>query len=380
MYTGERLMRVAVLIILFWSMPATGQDRVWTDVVRETPYWMSQGVYQNIITIRRWVLAGSGFCGAPDRHILYDRRGRFLGYITDGGDRDETQQRLNRVRAEWAGSGHSDQWVAGGPNAPGYPFALSCDQPHVDLAASIRRYLGKDPDDGIWGTWDDLVIGSETKRVSLHEALRHIYAVRIAQQRLDLPDELPLYLAGKLLIESGAQSRAHSRADARGIMQLSPGVLDDCGIAAHNHWHRMAQIDCALRLLNQNARLLRPAFEARFDGLTEHKRKRLFTLLLVQAYHGGAARVRLLLEDEQLARPAAYFASHHTAYSAGDIAFGMIFHNLGRNRLGLASLYYIADVEIAVAALCRQAAFATETACQNIMTESRDTPVMDSIR
>ena len=40
-------------------------------------------------------------------------------------------------------------------------------------------------------------------------------------------------------------------------------------------------------------------------------------------------------------------------FSAGDIAFGMIFHNLGRDRLGLASLYYVADVQVASDALCR---------------------------
>ncbi|HBC32979.1 MAG TPA: hypothetical protein DC045_01345, partial [Marinobacter adhaerens] len=108
---------------------------------------------------------------------------------------------------------------------------------------------------------------------------------------------LPRYLAGQILIESGAQARAHSRANARGILQLSPAALSDCQIAPNNFWHRLAQIDCALRLMNQNARNLAPVFEQRFGHLPEAKRDRLFTLLLVQAYHGGAGRVQALLDD-----------------------------------------------------------------------------------
>ena len=72
---------------------------------------------------------------------------------------------------------------------------------------------------------------------------------------------------------------------------------------------------------------------------------------LIQAYHGGATRVRRLLDDEDLNGPARYFARNHERFSAGDIAFGMIFHNLGRDRLGLASLYYVADVELAAQAV-----------------------------
>ena len=34
----------------------------WTAIVRASPYWVSQGVYQNILTIRRWVLKESGYC------------------------------------------------------------------------------------------------------------------------------------------------------------------------------------------------------------------------------------------------------------------------------------------------------------------------------
>jgi hypothetical protein len=64
--------------------------------------------------------------------------------------------------------------------------------------------------------------------------------------------------------------------------------------------------------------------------------------------------VRALLVDESLNAPARYFAAHHERFSAGDIALGMIFHNLGRNRLGFASLYYVTDVSIATQAVCER--------------------------
>ncbi|WP_404366614.1 hypothetical protein [Marinobacter sp.] len=336
----------------------------WTDIVRETPYWISQGVYSNMLTIRRWVLQESGYCSKPDRHILFDLRGEFLGYVDDGSSREGTQARLNTTRASLAERGKAGNWTPGDEATLGYPFALSCDQPHVQLDEAIARYLGMLPGDLIWGTWDDLTLGNADSPRPLHEALLQVYRTRQRQQRLNLPEELPRYLAGQVLIESGARPRAHSAAGARGILQLLPGVLNDCGVAQSNHWHRMAQIDCALKLMNQNARNLRPVFEERFGALPEKKRDRLFTLLLIQAYHGGAGRVESLLADQTLARPARYFASHHEQFTAGDIAFGLIFHNLGRGRFGLASLYYVADVQLATEALCSTSKLKNSDFCQ----------------
>lgn len=115
--------------------------------------------------------------------------------------------------------------------------------------------------------------------------------------------------------------------------------------------------------MHQNARNLQPVFEARFGHLPESKRNALFVLMLAQAYHGGAGRVQALLDDETLAKPAEYFAANHERFTAGDIAFGMVFHNLGRNRLGLASLYYVADVQLATEALCQMAKLESTEFC-----------------
>ncbi|MFC7294709.1 transglycosylase SLT domain-containing protein [Marinobacter aromaticivorans] len=325
----------------------------WTAIVRNSPYWASQGVYRNILTIRRWVLKESGYCSNPDRHILFDMRGQFLGWISDGADRATTQKRLNDTRQSLHTKGLTEEWVAGDAHTKGYPFALACNQPHVNLDLAVARYLGTREQDRVWGAWDDLSFATREQPGSLHGALMYIVQRRSEQNRFALPAVLPRYLAGQILIESGGQARAHSRANAKGILQLSPPALKDCQIKPQNYWHRLAQIDCALRLMHQNARNLQPAFDERFGHLPENKRNELFVLLLIQAYHGGASRVQALLEDETLAKPAEYFAANHERFTAGDIAFGMVFHNLGRDRLGLASLYYVADVQLATEALCK---------------------------
>ena len=346
------------------TTPNSGENSDWTRVVRTSPYWVSQGVFENILTIRRWVLKESGYCSRDDRHVLYDMRGRFLAWISDGDDREATQRRLNATRKSLYDNNKVEDWVPGETGQTGYPFALSCNQPHVNVDEAVARYLGTLPADRIWGAWDDLNFASSGSPGSLHDALMYVFNLRSKQNRLTLPQALPRYLAGQILIESAAQARAHSRANARGILQLSPAALSDCEITPDNFWHRLAQIDCALRLMNQNARNLAPVFQQRFGHLPEPKRDRLFTLLLVQAYHGGASRVQALLDDPVLAQPAEYFAANHERFTAGDIAFGLIFHNLGRDRLGLASLYYVADVQLATEALCRTAKLKSTEFCE----------------
>ncbi len=368
-YWNVRKLQIAVLMlagIMALNVRAGDTQAAtdeWTQIVRETPYWVSKGVYQNILTIREWVLKERGFCDKPDRHILFDLRGEFLSYIEDASTQEATQTRLNSTRASIAKRGDVERWSPGDSDSIGYPFALSCRQPHVDLPQSIDRYFGTRASDRLWGAWDDLDFASQAKPESLHSALLYVLDKRMEQGRLALPETLPQYLAGQILIESGGRANAHSRANAKGILQLSPSALSDCRIKPANYWHRLAQIDCALRLMQQNARNIQPAFEERFGHLPKAKRQSLFTLLLVQAYHGGAGRVVSLLNDPELSKPAIYFAREHDAYSAGDILFGLIFHNLGRDRFGLASLYYVADVELATKAVCQSGVQGIDSFC-----------------
>lgn len=325
----------------------------WQDVVRQSPYWVSRGVFDNLVTIRSWVLSGQSFCGNKDRHILFDRRATFLGFISNAEDGEATQELLNSRRAQLAAEGRVEAWVPGASGRIGYPFALSCDQPEADLSVSLARYTGQDESARLWGTWDGMRIGEPDKTVSLHEAIEQVYRYRKAQGRINMPEEVLSTLAGKVLIESGGRKGAHSAADARGIMQLSLSALRDCDLPERFHFHRMAQIDCALRLLDQNHRNFEPAFHAKFGHLPEEKAKLLYSMLLIQAYHGGVVRISRLFTDAELSGAARYFARHHEGFTAGDIALGLIFHNMGRNSLGFASLYYAVDVGIAQRRACQ---------------------------
>lgn len=325
----------------------------WQQVVRGSPYWVSQGVFANLTTIRRWVLMRESYCEQPGRHILFDHRARFLGYLDDDNTEVETQTSLNRLRKKLAADEVVDQWTPGAAGVAGYPFALSCNQPEAHLDIALARYTGREKSARLWGTWDGMRIGTPENTVSLHEAVAEVYRNRVAAGHITMPDDVLSTLAGKILIESGGRPDAHSAAGARGVLQLLPIALTDCGLQERHHFHRMAQIDCALRLLEQNHRNLKASFGAMYGHLPQDKRDALYAMLLLQAYHGGAARVGKLMTDPEQARAAEYFAKHHQRFSAGDIALGMIYHNLGRDRWGFASLYYVVDVGIAVQAACR---------------------------
>lgn len=333
------------------EQPQTLQD--WRTVVRQSPYWISQGVYDNLVDLRRWVLRGESYCARKDRHILFDRRATFLGYIDDSATVEATQKRLNSERKAMADAGTVDYWTPGANDQMGYPFALSCNQPHAQLEVALARYTGADPSARLWGTWDGMRVGSKTEPVSLHRAVTEVYNDRRQRNRISLPEEVLSTLAGKILIESGGRKNAHSAANARGVLQLSMSALNDCELDREFYFHRLAQIDCALRLLEQNHRNLEPVFEARFGHLPESKAAELYALLLLQAYHGGVGRVAALMADPETSAAAEYFARHHQRFSAGDIALGMVFHNLGRHQIGTASLYYVTDVGIAVRAVCQ---------------------------
>ncbi|MGE0621985.1 MAG: hypothetical protein AB7I04_00185 [Pseudomonadales bacterium] len=328
----------------------------WRDVVAATPYADSQGSYVNLITIRRWVLTGSGFCEEPDRHILFDRRMQFLGYLTDPGERAANQTRINDERRRLAAAGRVTAWMPGSEGKSGYPFVLSCHQPDAFLPELVARYLGEDETARLWGTWDGLEVGSEAAPVSLHAAMREVYRQRRDAQRIALPETVLSTLAGKVIIESGGVRGAQSVAGAVGIMQLSPAGLADCRLEEPFVLHRLAQIDCALYLLDQNHRNLAPVFDRRFGHLPAGKASDLYRMLLVQSYHTGIGRVISLLDDPALNAPARYFAAHEAQFSAGDMALGMVFHNLGREDLGFAALYYVADVAVAAAAVCGRVA------------------------
>ncbi|MGB5275764.1 MAG: hypothetical protein WBP02_01145, partial [Gammaproteobacteria bacterium] len=309
---------------------AASAERVdnWLDVVRQTPYWESQGVARNLITIRRWVLLSEGSCSKPQRHILFDRRGQFVGFIDSADNTEATTRRLNEARERLAAEHLVADWSPGTDRSQGYPFALSCDQPYVDMNEAIARMVGSEKDYRLWGTWDGMHVGSATSPVSLVTLIRTVYEHLNDQGRISFPASVMPAFMGKTIIESGGIKHALSTESARGIMQLRPSVLDDCEIPKDFRLHRMAQVDCAQRLVEQNDRNLQQPFNAVFGKLPEKKRQLLYGLLLTQTYQIGVGRMIELLQDNELGKAAQYFTAHADRFSAEDIQVGMIYHNL----------------------------------------------------
>ena len=359
----SQLLLWGVLAGVFPSAASAERVDNWLDVVRQTPYWESQGMASNLNTIRRWVLLSEGYCSKPQRHILFDRRGQFVGFIDNADNAAATNRRLNETRERLAAEHRVADWSPGTDISQGYPFALSCDQPYVDINEAIARMVGREKDYRLWGTWDGMRVGSATSPVSLVTLIRKVYEHLEDQGRIGFPASVMPAFMGKTIIESGGIKHALSTESARGIMQLRPSVLDDCEIPKDFRLHRMAQVDCALRLVEQNDRNLQQAFNAVFGKLPEKKRRLLYGLLLTQAYQIGVGRMIELLQDEELGKAAQYFAAHADHFSAEDIQVGMIYHNLGRRDLGMLTLYYVTDVGIATEALCASSEMQNDAWC-----------------
>lgn len=353
------LARALLGVLLGWlSLTGHADDQEpapWLQVIRDTPYVFSDGLYDNLSTIRHWVLRSESYCSEPDRHILFDQRGRFLTWFENLDTVEANQRKLNEVRELLYREDRVHRWFPGEEGQAGYPFALRCDHPHVDLPQALDRLLGTDPQHRVWGTWDGMSIGSESEPVPLADMVIQVLREKAERQGFEVTDAIVRAFLGQIVIESGARKRSFSARQAVGLLQLRPEVLADCELDEAFHLHRMAQVDCAVRLYQQNDRNLRPAFERRFGSLPEAKRDELYSLLLVQAYHGGVGRMQALLADGEVGRAARELSEDAERYSAQDLALGMIFHNMGRIELGLSSLYYVIDVTIASEAVCQSA-------------------------
>ncbi len=365
----SQLLLWGVLAAVFPSPASAVRVDNWLDLVRQTPYWESQGMARNLSTIRRWVLLSEGYCSKPQRHILFDRRGRFVGFIDNADTTEATGQRINETRERLAAEHRVADWSPGTNTSQGYPFALACNQRHVNINESIARMVGSEKDYRLWGTWDGMRVGSASSPVSLVTLIRTVYEHLKDQGRISFPASVMPAFMGKTIIESGGVKHALSTVSARGIMQLRPSVLDDCEIPKEFHLHRMAQVDCALRLVEQIDRNLQQPFNAVFGKLPQKKRRSLYSLLLTQAYQIGVGRMIELLQDDELGKAAQYFAAHAERLSAEDIQAGMIYHNMGRRDLGMKTLYYVTDVAIASEALCASSEMQNDAWCDRTLCE-----------
>ena len=348
-----RIYLLGILVCVSCNLRAADESvPAWLQVIRDTPYVYSHNWFRNLTHIRTWVLTGSGYCSDTDRHLLFDIRADFLAYQGDRLFTTSTQKALNATRQRLAEENKVHTWVPGSASQLGYPFALACNQPHVDLNSALARLLGWHDDFKVWGSWNGIQIGSVEQPVALIDMAKEVFDKQSRLQKLPFPEQLWPLFAGQIVIESGAVQYTRSSAQALGMMQLMPDVLAECGIAGRFQQHRMAQLECAAKLYGQNHRRLGTVFAERFGHLPIAKQERLYLLLLVQAYHGGVGRIASLLAAEQasassdISKAADYFARHHERFSAEDIALGLIYHNMGRKQLAMASLYYLVDVSI----------------------------------
>jgi hypothetical protein len=335
------------IFFLFWcAIPIAAPASDWKQIIRDTPYSFSKGASKNLAELRRWVLLSNGYCELPDRHVFFDQRGQFLTWMDNEDTSEATQVKLNKIRLQLHGNKKVNRWIEGSDSTMGYPFALSCDQPWVDIDASINRVKGKTPKSKVWGTWDGVKAGTESKPISLEALVGLMFQHRHSQLSVSLNTlSLRLFVA-QLIIESGAKKYVRSSDNALGMLQLKPEVLNDCGIDKRFYQHRMAQVDCAVRLYVMLSRNLQPVFSMVFGHLEKAKQQALFDILLVQSYHSGIGAMTTLLTDSEMGKAARYFAEHEQQFSAEDIATGMIFHNLGRQPWGWESLYYVLDIMI----------------------------------
>jgi hypothetical protein len=351
--------------ILLFNLSTSIAASDWLDIVRGAPYRYSQNFHSNLSVIREWVLLEKSFCQKIQRHILFSERGVFLGYINNLESKQLTQDKLNQTRERLFNQNKVTQWIAGDDNVFGYPFALNCDQPHTNVKQATDRLFGVLKEDRLWGTWDGISAGSKSSPISLLKLVEQVYKVKstIISQPIEAIEFR--YFLAQIIIESGAKKSSISKSQAIGLLQLKTNVLKDCQIAEQFYQHRMAQVDCAIRLFYQNRRVLEPAFNAIFSALPKTKRQTVFALLLVQSYHTGIGRIIRLLNDKDFNQAAVHFSNNHQNYSAEDIATGLIFHNLGRTDLGFASLFYVVDVAIVAKTICQQVAASEQWFCQN---------------
>jgi len=163
-------------------------------------------VASNLATIRQWVLLSESYCSEPERHILFDHQGQFLAYIENAKTTEETINRLNETRQQLVEAERADYWSPGQAEGRGYPFALACRQPFVDMNEAIARLTGTDEDYRLWGTWDGISVGTREDQVSLVELFRAVYEHRRDQGRFTFPDSVMPTFLGKTIIESGGRN------------------------------------------------------------------------------------------------------------------------------------------------------------------------------
>lgn len=325
-----------------------------SELVRTLPYSIiTSDVYDNWMTVRGWVLDQSGPCSKPDRHIFVDLNGKFLTWMdnkldTHGKtDSSKTNRKIQRVRRKIAEKRGIDYILDDNDKTP-YPFAYSCALASRTTERAIPSYFGIPPESKIWGSWKGIEI-SKAKPISIRGAFRHVIKVRGYR----LPASVLERLFGQYMIESGGQKNAHSQAGAKGILQLTKGVREHCGIPERHATNRIAQIDCAASELRRAYDYLKPKINSALRNIPGAKREIVTQWLTTQAYHTGMGNIAKMLGNNggdarasgELNR---HYREKYSDFSGEDLAMFLLAHNIGRHHIGPQSLKYGIDSQTAI--------------------------------
>jgi hypothetical protein len=349
---------LALLIVCFLHVFAgtlSADSRQYTSVgelMRKMPYQhLKAGVAENWKRARRDILLGEGICRDPKKHVLLSFNGEHVATIGNRSSKRATQSKINRTRRQLAKK-RREGYVLGTYSRIGYPFAFGCDAEYSErFLYGVKSYFGKTSGSRLKGSWKGVHF---RKPASIRTVLKTLDDKKRRQGKISYPKRVSHLLFGLLAIESGGYKKARSKANARGILQILPSQLKRCGVPRMYYYHRIAQADCALTLLESIHRHIYDDFLVRFRHLPRKKGEELYARLMVQSYHTGMETVRKLLNGRgSESKAARYYAKHQHVFSAADIALGMMMHNIGRGslRIGLASARYVIDAEVGLQAL-----------------------------
>lgn len=341
-------MRKALAALLLTTVSSANAQSV-GDMIRKLPFdILRPGVAERWKETRTDVLLNIEEC-EEDRTLMLSMNGEFLGHVQRIPETEDAE--LSEYARKSFNQRQIDDWRRQQPRRVinaydniGYPFAYSCTDENRDfILQGISNY--HDSEITPWGPYEF------TGMIAPKEAFDVV-----AQRHPDVPTQAGNLLRGQYVVESGGDAHARSDKHALGAMQIIPYNLEHiCGLEENEFTHKLAQIDCAFTITQENAERLEDSFENVFSHLPEEKKNALFSYFLAHSYHAGVNNFVDMMKSGIEGRAVRWYAQNHDPYSADDIMFGIVFHNYdakndGRNfgSIKSATMNYLTNARIAL--------------------------------
>lgn len=337
-------------IALATTLPATAQTAQSVgDMIRKLPYdVLEPQVAQRWKETRTDVLLNIGEC-EEDRTLMVSMNGELLDHVRRIPENSQTshseyaRRRFNQEQIDdWRRQ--QTKKVTNAYDGIGYPFAYSCTNENREfILQGIDSY--NDRTISAWGPYEF------TGTITPKEAFD-----LVSEQHPEVPELASKLLRGQYVVESGGDAHARSDKHALGAMQIIPYNLEHiCDLDTSEFNNKLAQIDCAFTLTQNNAERLEPYFENVFAHLPNQKKENLFSNLLTHSYHAGVNNFVDMMRPGIEGRAARWYADNHEPYSADDIMFGIVFHNYDAKEDGRefgdiksATMNYLTNARIAL--------------------------------